>query len=311
MPPFFLTRQAILRVIAARCRHPEARHASICIVVLESVPPDVDISGGEGAVNFGEVPLSVQGGGNGVARPGTSCNKYVSVFVGLSLASRARAILTGRPSRLSDPDFLTASLSDYGIVVGPEGGVAVVNAVRLSVLEVRKGVHANEVDSLDYGDHPTGGVDKGIVRIHVPDWLTLQWRPYKGGPHMVHVVGNTLWRDPGTSARSYTKICHAIYVLTANRDADDEIDKGRPILCRGCKDGVDFLLKIGFAGGPDAEEEGSVCIYGGCERLYGVSAASLQGCVQTSRCKGAVRAWQIADGLELILEGGLITNRAG
>lgn len=92
---------------------------------------------------------------------------------------------------------------------------------------------------------------------------------------MVHIVGNTLWRDLWTSARSDTKICYVIYVLTANRYAGNEIDKSRPILCRGCKDGVDFLLNIGFAGGLDAEEEGCVCIYSGCERLYGVSATSL------------------------------------
>lgn len=97
----------------------------------------------------------------------------MSVFLGLSLVLRARAILIGRPSCLSDLDVLTASLSDHGIVVGPEGGIAVVNAVGLSVLEVWKGVHANEVDSLDYGNYPAGGVDKGIVCVYVPDWLTL------------------------------------------------------------------------------------------------------------------------------------------
>lgn len=54
-----LTGQGILRVKPARGRHAEARHATVRITVLQSVPPDIDIASGDGAVNFAEVRLSV------------------------------------------------------------------------------------------------------------------------------------------------------------------------------------------------------------------------------------------------------------
>lgn len=59
MPCFLLTGQAILWVIPARRYHPEARYTSVCIPVLEGIPLDIDVVGGDGVVNFLEVCLSV------------------------------------------------------------------------------------------------------------------------------------------------------------------------------------------------------------------------------------------------------------
>lgn len=170
-----VARQVVQRSGAQLCANDtEAGARSGRVGILESVPPGVGLAE-ERASNLVPVGLRVGGVGNSLVLRGTADG----------------------PAGLSNPDLLAAAsrLNLAKSIV--EQGLAVVDGVGLSVLEVWVGVHAKPVDGLS--NSVVGAVGPGGPGVDVADLNTAQNSARDGGADLADVRNNGVGVGTNTS----------------------------------------------------------------------------------------------------------------
>ena len=171
-------------------------------------------------------------------------------------------------------------------------------------MEVRVGVHADEVACVDGGS--VGAVDPGGPGVDVADGDLVCDCGREGGADLADVAGDGVWCGAGVH---FTVLlgdgAHAVEVLASDGDAGDLVDEGLAVLGDCVGEGGEFIVEDGVAGGgPEAEEKGCVGVERGGDGGDGrVGGAALDGGEEA----GAVVAGGALEGFGGV-EGGFVVR---
>lgn len=257
-------------------------HGVVGVGVAKVVPEGGDLVEELAATDLLPVLLSVLGAGNGLVP---------------SLAGDG-------PAGLGDPNGLAASGGDGGSVGLVEKGTSVVDGVALVVLVVGVLVNTDPVDGVE--DGLVGRVSPDVPGVDVADGNLGQRGILEGGLEVVDEADEGLGVGTDTRLVLDTGDGVAVQVLGTDGGTDDEVGELGAVLGDGGLQGVDLLVNVVGAGGPDTEKDVGLSLDGSLESLNGVlGGVGLDVGVETDSVEVAGGTLEALGSLELGLEVGL------
>lgn len=202
-------------------------------VVLEDVPPGVDLAEEELATNLVPISLGVLCGSNGkvLGRTGQ------------------------RPASLGDPVRLVASNSQNLLNGLLEEVLGIINAVGVGGLVEGVGIETEPVNSFDDGG--VGRVGPGVPGIDVTNWDVSPGSAGNGVADSLDVGNNGVWALTDTSIGLNASRRVTVEILTANGDTNNQVSHLGAVGGDGALQSVNFVIKAG-TGGPQTKEQGGV-----------------------------------------------------
>jgi hypothetical protein len=207
------------------------------------------------------------------------------------------------PAGLGDPDVLAAGDTLGGGKRAAQEVGGVVEGVVALDLVVGEGVDGQEVDVVD--DGLVRDVDPGGPGVDVGDLDLGERCVGELGADVLDELHNLLGAVTDTRLVPDTGLGHAVEVLAADRDADDEVGQLGAVLLDGRGERVELTVDARGARRPHTEEELCVGRNGGGEGSDGLGVllgAGLDVGVQADRVEFARRALEPLCRLELLLK---------
>ncbi|KAI6757500.1 hypothetical protein HG531_003325 [Fusarium graminearum] len=248
--------------------------------ILKSVPPDVDVS------EHGATDILIE-------CPGVL--ERWNTF--------ANSLSTNGPSSLSDPDRLAIGSSLNLVPGGLEQVCTLGDGVVLGVLEVRVGIHAEPVTSLD--DSVIGCIGISGPCVNVTDRHRLEASSLDSAAGLLDIVYEDGRVGAGVLVVLETSGRDTVEIFVSDRDTSDEAIELVTVLVDSVLQGGN-LVGEAIARGPETKEEASLGLDSGRNGRDGlVGRATLDHGVETSAGESTVSTLEASSSVELVLEVGL------
>lgn len=213
-----------------------------------------------------------------------ACNIFpVDTGVLRTRLSLVQSLASDGPTSLSYPDRLALSSVDGGMVSIKEEGARASNAVLHSGLEVRVGVHANEVNCLN--DRVVGSINVDSPSVYMANRLALKTGSGNGTADLLDVLDEFTGLSTRTGLVFNASGCDTVEILAADRNTNNQVSEGRSVLLDGSLQGNDLIVHICLTSRcPKSKEKGGLGVNGSLDSLDdSVLGAVLDHGVQTSR----------------------------
>jgi hypothetical protein len=252
------------------------RAGGLLLIVVNLVAREVEERSGGEVLGNGELHLVV---GVGVAEVVPEGGGLVEEVLAANIAPVLLGVLHARnglvpvrtlvgPSGLGDPDGLATGGRDGGLVRLVEELAGVFDAVALAVLIVGVLIHTDEIDGVE--DGLVGGVAPDVPGVDVADGDLGDGGALEGLAEVVDEVNKGVGLNTNTTLVLDTGNRVTVEILATDGNTDDEVGQVSAVLLDGLLEGVDLLVDVVSARGPDTKEDLGLGVDGSLESLDGV-----------------------------------------